>query len=413
MDRQPEAEAAPVQRAVKISPVPTRPMARRWRGEPIVMLVLLLAAWAGLRSALWENPFAMSQSPVEWLVPELGLIGGLGADTFTGWRSAANEARSGVTQGAAENPQTNPDRILAFAPFRSATFPPATQPVALDDVGMGGGAMVLGIWPAAPYQAQPTRSPAKPPAKPPVTPPTRPQQDLMAAAAPKRDVWTGDAWLFLRPDATNRAEASGGLATYGASQAGAVLRYHIAQESPLAPTAYLRASSSLAAAEQAELALGISARPARRLPVTLHTEMRIAEIGNGSELRPAVFAVAAPPVARLPARTEARFYGQAGYVAGSFATSFVDGQARIDREVARFDAEAGPASSARPLRLRAGAGVWGGAQRGAARADFGPTATAQFNIGQLPVTAAMDYRFRIAGEAQPASGAALTLATNF
>lgn len=211
----------------------------------------------------------------------------------------------------------------------------------------------------------------------------------------------------------NRADASGALATYGASQAGAVLRYRLSRRSSFAPTAFVRASSSLGGIKQAEVALGISARPVRRLPVTIHAEMRASEIAGETELRPSIFAVAAPPAVELPARLEGRFYAQAGYVGGSFATAFVDGQAKIDREVIRLAPEASRASSGQPPRLRAGVGAWGGAQSGAARADIGPTVSAHFDIGRLPVTAAADYRFRIAGGAQPASGAALTLSTNF
>jgi hypothetical protein len=96
-------------------------------------------------------------------------------------------------------------------------------------------------------------------------------------------------------------------------------------------------------------------------------------------------------------------YAQAGYVGGRFATAFVDGQARIDRLVARLGKS----------EVRAGAGVWGGAQKHAARLDVGPSATASFRLGETQSRVALDYRVRIAGDAAPKSGPALTISAGF
>jgi hypothetical protein len=63
--------------------------------------------------------------------------------------------------------------------------------------------------------------------------------------------------------------------------------------------------------------------------------------------------------------------------------------------------------------VSAGAGVWGGAQKGAARLDIGPTAAASFRLGESRGRVAADYRFRVAGEAEPRSGPALTLSAGF
>lgn len=375
-------------------------MARRGRGEPIVMLVLLLAVWAGARSILWENPFALSEVPVEWLLPNSPLSGlAPAADEPSGRRIGDDAKRDGA------RPVTDGSRLIdpvsTLAPVQNETAATAIKLFMLQGVETGGGPVQMGVFPAAPSQAAP------------VLPPATPYHRAVPQAASAGSSWTGDAWIFLRPEAMNRADANGALATYGASQAGAVLRYRLSRQSRFAPTAFVRASSSLGGTKQAEVALGISARPVRRLPVTIHAEMRASEIAGETELRPSILAVAAPPAVELPTRLEGRFYAQAGYVGGSFATAFVDGQAKIDREVIRLRPEASRASSGQPSRLRAGVGAWGGAQRGAARADIGPTVSAHFDIGRLPVTAAADYRFRIAGGAQPASGAALTLSTNF
>ena len=127
------------------------------------------------------------------------------------------------------------------------------------------------------------------------------------------------------------------------------------------------------------------------------------ETPRGTEVRPAIFAVTEVPQMRLPLSVRGEAYVQAGYVGGDFATAFVDGQARLERQVARFgDSE-----------LTGGAGVWGGAQKGAARLDVGPTAGLSFRLGEARGHVAADYRFRVAGDAQPASGPALTVSAGF
>ena len=58
-------------------------------------------------------------------------------------------------------------------------------------------------------------------------------------------------------------------------------------------------------------------------------------------------------------------------------------------------------------------GAWGGAQDGASRLDIGPSAAVSFRLGEGRGRVAADYRIRVAGEAEPASGPALTLSAGF
>jgi len=77
--------------------------------------------------------------------------------------------------------------------------------------------------------------------------------------------WSGDGWLLYRPG--SRVSATSLLSPfYGASQAGAVVRYALAPGSALAPQAYLRASRALEFS-QLEGAAGLSLRPLARVPV--------------------------------------------------------------------------------------------------------------------------------------------------
>ncbi len=169
-------------------------------------------------------------------------------------------------------------------------------------------------------------------------------------------------------------------------------------------TAYLRASAALNGTREQELALGLSARPLGNFPVVAMAELRAARSVMGTRLRPAAALVTELPPLRLPAGLRAEAYAQAGYVGGAGATGFIDGQLRLDRKL--FDLGR--------HELRAGAGAWGGAQRGASRVDLGPSASVVLRLGDAAsARLAMDWRFRVAGKAAPASGPAVTLSAGF
>jgi len=55
-----------------------------------------------------------------------------------------------------------------------------------------------------------------------------------------------------------------------------------------------------------------------------------------------------------------------------------------------------------------------GARRGrAAGLDVGPSASLDLKIGAALARVSMDYRLRVAGDAEPGSGVAITLSTGF
>ena len=230
-------------------------------------------------------------------------------------------------------------------------------------------------------------------------PPLAPQQQLSFG-----DRLSVDSWLFLRQGDADFALTGPNAASYGRSQAGAVMRYQLAPSSGFEPSAYVRATGALGSVSEQDLAAGLSVKPVASLPLSLHGEARLSRFADGStEVRPAAFITAGMERSDLPLGLAARGYGQAGYVGGKFATPFADGMLVVDRQVARFDLG----------NLRAGAGVWGGAQKGARRLDLGPSANISVRIGEVPARVSFDYRFRVAGDAQPGSGAALTVSTGF
>lgn len=197
--------------------------------------------------------------------------------------------------------------------------------------------------------------------------------------------------------------AVGGPSAYGASQSGAMLRYRLGDGRADSPLLFARASRALVDGGETELGLGLGWRPLASLPIAAYADLRVTDGQGGRLVRPAAYLVTEFAPWRIDERIEAEAYLQAGYVAGDFATPFVDGQARIERRMARFgDAE-----------LRLGPASWGGAQDGAARLDLGPSASLRFAIRDVPVRLSVDYRFRVAGEAEPGSGAAVTIVSGF
>jgi len=133
-------------------------------------------------------------------------------------------------------------------------------------------------------------------------------------------------------------------------------------------------------------------------------EARFDRFADGkAHVRAALFAVTEIAPIALPAGARAEFYVQAGYVAGPAAIAFVDGQFRIDRVIAHG---AGG-------ELRAGGGAWGGVQRGSGRLDLGPSAAIVASRGPSALRVAFDWRIRVAGNAAPASGPALTVSAGF
>ena len=216
--------------------------------------------------------------------------------------------------------------------------------------------------------------------------------------------WSMDAWALMRKNG-DKVPAAGTLpATYGAGQAGAVLRYRLSLQDRHQLTAYLRTTSTVGGISETSAALGMSARPLPMVPIIAAIEGRVTEQGGTRRVQPAAMAVTALPPLVLPESLRAEAYAQAGYVGGRYATPFADGQLRIDR----------PLATVGRIEARVGAGAWGGIQKGASRLDAGPGATVSMPLSSKVFGRfALDWRFRVAGNAEPDSGPALTVAARF
>ena len=210
---------------------------------------------------------------------------------------------------------------------------------------------------------------------------------MSPAPAPSR--WSLSAWAFAR-EGGGSALAPGGM--LGGSQAGARVRYRVSPA--LSFSARLSSPRRMAGAEAA---VGIEWRPSARLPLRFLAERRqkLGPEGRSAFALTAYGGVSDAPLGRF--RLDA--YGQAGVVGANSRDLFADGAARLSLPLGD--------------RVKIGAGAWGAAQPSAARLDLGPSASMRLPTGDANVSVSLDWRLRVAGDARPGSGPALTVTTEF
>lgn len=222
----------------------------------------------------------------------------------------------------------------------------------------------------------------------PLAPPTQPRSDR----------WRGSAWLLWREGSATPANAvtAGRL---GGSQAGLRLDYDLTPGAPGRTAAYGRVSTALNRPASPEGAVGLAWQPVRSVPISLAAERRIA-LGKGARNANAVLAVGGFGPTPVAPGVEAEAYAQAGMVGFRSRDLFVDGKVSLLSPIARS-----------PLRL--GASLSGGAQPGVERLDIGPEVQVRLPLPRLSTRLSVEWRERIAGQAAPSSGLAVTLGADF
>ena len=199
------------------------------------------------------------------------------------------------------------------------------------------------------------------------------------------------SWALLRGAPAPGALASGG--TLGGSQAGARLTYALNHW----VAASLRTTSPIGGSRGAEVAGGIRVTPFRSIPVAITAERRQAISPHGGGRSDfALFAEGGLYRRPMPLNFTLDAYVQAGVVGLKSRDYFADGAFAFTRPVYG--------------RFSAGFGIWGGVQPGLYRLDAGPRVSFRFRDN---IHAHLDWRQRLVGNAQPASGPALTLAADF
>lgn len=212
--------------------------------------------------------------------------------------------------------------------------------------------------------------------------------------------WSLSGWLYLRDGSAGTPEGIAAGGQLGGSQAGLRLAYGFGDSGRL--RAYTRATIAMRAPKQRDLAFGAAFAPLPRLPIDIAVERRVA---IGSEGRTALAAMIVGGVSdvALPAGFRLDAYAQAGVVGARRRDGFADGAVVVDRRLG--------ADERAPLRL--GALAAGAIQPGASRVDIGPRLTLRLPDVGKGSRIALDWRQRVAGDARPESGVALTLASDF
>jgi hypothetical protein len=336
------------------------------RSPPLRFLAVVLGGWAALRAAFIAPP---------WSAPPADAAAAPSrARTLPGpeWEVARVTGKPVAEAG--------PGALAAASPLPRRAAPPRPHPAPA----------VLLVAPP-PARSVPRAAAGAAAVSPSPTPhlvlPPRP-----GSAAPRR--WSLSAWSFVRRGSAAPLAAGGLL---GGSQAGARLTYRLNRDSARPLALSVRLSAPLRNAAGAEAALGLDWRPIARLPVHLLAERRQALGRDGrSAFGLAAFGgVSDAPLGRL--RIDA--YAQAGLVGARSRDLFGDGSIRLSLPLGGG--------------LRVGAGAWAAAQPGLSRLDLGPQAALRLPVAGRAVTVAADWRLRVAGNADPGSGPALTVATDF
>jgi hypothetical protein len=201
-------------------------------------------------------------------------------------------------------------------------------------------------------------------------------------------------WAMLRSQqsgvAGSQSLASGG--SLGASQAGTRLTYYFTRQI----AASFRSSTEVGR-RGGEVAGGVRVQPVRGIPlwITGERRQRIGRFGGGRSAF-ALFFEAGVYDRPMPFHFLLDTYLEGGVVGARTRDKFIDGSLTLTRPVYR--------------QFSAGFGVWGGAQPGVYRVDAGPRITMRVRKN---VRVHFDWRQRLAGNARPGSGPAVTLAGDF
>jgi hypothetical protein len=202
------------------------------------------------------------------------------------------------------------------------------------------------------------------------------------------------AWALLRSQQAGVAGAQSLSSTgsLGASQAGARLTYNFTSQ----VAATMRSSSNVGR-RGGEVAAGVRLQPLRGVPLWIDAErrQRIGRYGGGRNAF-ALFFESGVYDRPMPMHFLLDGYLQGGVVGFHSRDRFIDGGLTLTRPVYR--------------QFSAGLGVWGGAQPGLYRVDAGPRVTMRVRPN---LKVHVDWRQRLAGNAAPGSGPAVTLAGDF
>jgi hypothetical protein len=205
------------------------------------------------------------------------------------------------------------------------------------------------------------------------------------------------AWALWRPQVSPGGSVLNGQ--LGGSQTGARVDYRISSVGPNRTLhAYWRVSTPLTMRSGRENAVGLTMKLGQAAPILLNVERRF-----GPRNAMAVFVSGGVSDHPIIKGLKLDAYGQTGFVGLRSKVYFADGALSISREVNV------------PLagKVDLGIGLWGASQPGLSRIDIGPNVTVHPVIASKHFRLSAQWRQRMAGNANPVSGPALTLGADF
>ncbi|MGQ0661151.1 hypothetical protein [Sphingosinicella sp.] len=346
-------------------------------GAPVRFLILLVGGWTCLRIATlaagwWGEAAPPSSSPLELADPTattaLVAARAATADAVPSKSDVPSATSFRLHQHAAlPPPALASNRAMSLPtrmPFHQSEAVPASPPQRREELHAGRPISVAQTAPSASSEAPiPTRR------------------------------WSGSAWLLARREGGVALAPRG---TLGGSQAGARLLYRLNDDASRPLALSVRAYVPIRRATGAEAAIGFDWRPIARAPIHLLVErrQRLGREGR-STFSLTVYGGGSADLGR-GWRLEG--YAQTGVVGARSRDGFVDGSVRLSHRI-------GP--------VEGGGGLWGAAQPGASRLDIGPHVSLPIRAHGASLRLSAEYRFRIAGDAVPSSGPALTLGADF
>jgi hypothetical protein len=208
---------------------------------------------------------------------------------------------------------------------------------------------------------------------------------------------SGDLWLFTR-SANNPLSA----ANLGESQAGGRFKFSMFSN-PRRPTisASMRFATPLKGVDP-EISPGISIKTGQNLPIEFIVERRI-RTNNGNKDQWTLLIATGVSERDIGQGLSLEGYGQAGFVGTKKTIPFAQLGAGLHRSVL----------DQKGLQLKAGAGFWIDQQNSSGRVDIGPEVVALIKAGDRPLRLSGQWRIKVAGNAEPGSGPALSIATSF
>jgi hypothetical protein len=149
-----------------------------------------------------------------------------------------------------------------------------------------------------------------------------------------------------------------------------------------------------------EYSAGVRWQPMASVPVHVTVENRFRHDRPDAI---AAFVAGGHQIGALPMDFTLDAYGQAGMVSGAGGGKFGDVQMQMLK----------PVSTHKHATLSAGVGAWAGGQSDVMRVDIGPSVRAELRAGSTQLRLDASWRFRVAGNARPGDGPAVTLSTSF